>query len=125
MKYAVAAFLFLFASAQYYKPQVGVHVGNPELAYGPRPIAIHAYEVSGVEVALWEVRRTGPDAVTVKWSYVNMTAQRKQLTGEPKSLSLGPHETLKTSSKFAAPAGMNTITVRIPGAEPFENVPIR
>ena len=38
---------------------------------------------------------------------------------------LGPHQTLKTWAKFAAPpAETKTISVYIPRVEPFENVPI-
>ena len=47
-----------------------------------KPIAVHAHEVDGVDVALWEVKRTGPEVITVKWSYTNKTGERKQLTTE-------------------------------------------
>ena len=43
---------------------------------------MHEHEAGGVDVALWEVKRTGPDVITVKWSYTNKTGQRKQLTAE-------------------------------------------
>ena len=39
----------------------------------PKPIAIHEHEISGVDVALIEVSRTGPETVTVKWEYRNKT----------------------------------------------------
>ena len=39
----------------------------------PKPIAIHEHELSGVDVALIEVSRTGPETVTVKWEYRNKT----------------------------------------------------
>jgi len=39
----------------------------------PKPIAIHEHEISGVDVALLEVSRTGPETVTVKWEYRNKT----------------------------------------------------
>jgi hypothetical protein len=45
-----------------------------------KPIAVHEHEAGGVDVALWEVKRTGPEVITVKWSYTNKTGQRKQLT---------------------------------------------
>ena len=166
MKHAAIVFLFLLASAQ--RPTlVGDHVGNREPA--AKPIAVHEHEAGGVDVALWEVKRTGPDVITVKWSYTNKTGQRKQLTAEstgwpdpyrlvfegylmdddsrtkypvmtdeknnpvaPKHggvneyIYLGPHQTLKTWAKFAAPpAETKTISVYIPRVEPFENVPIR
>jgi len=165
MKQAAIVFLFLLASAQ--RPTlVGDHVGNPEPA--AKPIAVHEHEAGGVDVALWEVKRTGPEVITVKWSYTNKTGQRKQLTaestgwpdpyrlvfegylmddesrtkypvltdekknpvapkhgGENEFVYLGPHQTLKTWAKFAAPpAETKTISVYIPRVEPFENVPI-
>jgi hypothetical protein len=40
---------------------------------GPQPIAIHEHEISGVDVALLEVSRTGAETVTVKWEYRNKT----------------------------------------------------
>ena len=39
----------------------------------PKPIAIHEHEIGGVDVALIEVSRTGPETVTVKWEYRNKT----------------------------------------------------
>jgi len=74
MNYVILALLLLGPPSQ-----VGVHVGNPEYS-APRPIAVHEHEAGRVDVALWEVKRTGPDVVTVKWSYTNKTGERKQLT---------------------------------------------
>jgi hypothetical protein len=39
----------------------------------PKPIAIHEHEISGVDLVLIEVSRTGPETVTVKWEYRNKT----------------------------------------------------
>jgi hypothetical protein len=128
----------------------------------------HAHEVSGVDVVLLAAQRTGDNTVTVRWKYVNRTAEKKKLTAQstgwidPYRLSVDaylldgkhmvkypvlrdsknipiaathgginqwiyiqPHPTLTTWAKFGAPpADVDTVTVAIQGAEPFEDVPL-
>jgi hypothetical protein len=135
---------------------------------GSVPSPVHGHEVSGVDVMLLGVQRTGDNTVTVRWNYVNKTAERKKLTAErtgwidPYRLSVGaylldgkhmvkypvlrdsknvpiaathggvnqwiyiqPHQTLSTWAKFGAPpVDVEKVTVAIPGADPFEDVPI-
>jgi hypothetical protein len=52
-----------------------------------KPIAVHDFRVEGVEVALMEVTRTAPDAVTVKWEYRNKTAKPAELAADSKGWS--------------------------------------
>lgn len=48
-------------------------------AAGPAQIATADHEVSGVEVALMEVKRTSADSVTIKFRYTNKTPEKKTL----------------------------------------------
>ena len=50
-----------------------VFAGFANAQTGPKPIAIHEHEISGIDVALMEVSRTGTETVTVKWEYRNKT----------------------------------------------------
>ncbi len=115
MKYAILA-LLLFNQPS----QVGIHVGNPD-GTEPKAIVVHQHQAGGVDVVLWEVRRSGPDVVTAKWSYIN-TGRKAKKIGD--SFYLRPYQALKTSETFTVPAGAKMMTIRIPGVEPFENVPI-
>ncbi|HKV93270.1 MAG TPA: hypothetical protein VJW20_12045 [Candidatus Angelobacter sp.] len=62
--------------------------GNkPASAAESQPIAIHEFQVEGVDVALMDVTRTAPDVVIVKWEYRNKTAQPQQLATGSKGWS--------------------------------------
>jgi hypothetical protein len=54
------------------------------------PIAVHEFTgegAEGVDVALMEVARTGPDVVIVKWEYRNKTASPQKLASGSKGWS--------------------------------------
>jgi hypothetical protein len=53
----------------------------------PKPIAIHEHELSGVDVALMDVSRTGAETVTVKWEYRNKTKAPIPLADKSKGWS--------------------------------------
>lgn len=50
----------------------------PAGAAGP-PLAVKDSDISGVEVALLEVKRTSGDTVTVRWEYRNKGSQEREL----------------------------------------------
>lgn len=56
-------------------------------AAAPQPIAVHEFQVEGVDVALMEATRTAPDVVIVKWEYRNKTSQPQQLATGSKGWS--------------------------------------
>ena len=151
MKHALvllALVLFVTGSAQVdlgHRRGVGDHVGNPE--WPVKPLARYRHASGDIDLALWEVRRSG-ETLIVKFSYENLTRQQKQIehldgylldeTGTKYPLTaaerhgkngevlfLAPLQTLKTWAKFAAPPkGTKTISIYIPGVV-FENVPLK
>lgn len=73
----------------------------------PKPIAIHEHEISGVDVALLDVSRTGAETVTVKWEYRNKTkapiplADKSNGWSDPYRLSWSTYLTdEETNAKF-------------------------
>jgi hypothetical protein len=51
------------------------------------PIAVHDFQVEGVDVALMEVTRTAPETVTVKWQYHNKSRTPAELAADSKGWS--------------------------------------
>ncbi len=124
MKHAAIVFLFLLASAQ--RPTlVGDHVGNPEPA--AKPITSERTGWPDPYRLVFEGYLMDDESRT---KYPVMTDEKKNPVapkhgGVNEYIYLGPHQTLKTWAKFAAPpAETKTISVYIPRVEPFENVPI-
>ena len=142
--------------------------GAPAETSTAKPIAVHDFQVGGVQVGLLEVTRTAPDVVTVKWQYQNKNAQPAELAADSKGwsdpyrlswdtylllpdgktkipvmkdadrkpvsathgklnqlkITVPGKQTLKTWAKYSVPADTKTVSVVIPGVEPFENVPV-
>jgi len=58
--------------------------GSGRLIGGQSPpsLGVHEHEAGDVDVVLLQVARTAGDTVTVRWKYVNKSAEKKQLTNE-------------------------------------------
>lgn len=65
----------LWAAQKKTPAQRSVATPSPE----PAPIAVHEYQLEGVDLALMEVMRTAPGVVTVKWEYRNKTKEPQKL----------------------------------------------
>jgi hypothetical protein len=66
-------------------PLIALPIGLASLALAqtePKPIAVHEHEISGVNLALMDVRRTSTDTVTVRWEYRNQTTQAQVLANK-------------------------------------------
>ena len=125
------------------------------------PLAVEQHSLSGIEIALMEVRRTSGDTLTVRWQYRNTSTtgqdidelwQNYQIADRAYLIDPGnkkkylvvrdaantPVASLHTNRHIAAgkntgswakfpapPADVAKITVAIPNAPPFEDVPIK
>lgn len=125
------------------------------------PLAVEQHSLSGIEIALMDVRRTSGDTVTVRWQYRNTLTtgqdvdelwQNYQIADRAYLIDPGnkkkylvlrdaadtPVASLHTNRHIAAgkstgswarfpapPADVAKITVAIPNAPPFEDVPIK
>lgn len=125
------------------------------------PLAVEQHSVSGIEVALMDVRRTSGDTVTVRWQYRNtLTAgqdvdelwqnyviadraylidpvnKKKYLVvrdaantpvaSQHTNRHIAAGKSTGSWAKFPAPPpDVTKITVAIPNAAPFEDVPIK
>jgi hypothetical protein len=80
---SLGALLFLCAGATLIPAQTTKKTAAAKSGTGAsaaaQPIAVHGYQLEGVELALMEVTRTAPDVVTVKWEYRNKTAKAQTL----------------------------------------------
>lgn len=56
--------------------------GSASASQGGQALGVHEHEAGDVDVVLLEVARTPGDTLTVRWKYVNRSAEKKQLTHE-------------------------------------------
>lgn len=125
------------------------------------PLAVEEHSISGIQIALMDVRRTSGDTVTVRWQYRNTLtsgqdvdelwqnyviadrvylidpgnkkkylvvrdAANTPVASQHTNRHIAAGKSTGSWAKFPAPpADVATITVAIPNAPPFEDVPIK
>lgn len=61
---------------------VMIVAGRASAGQAAPSLGVHEHESGDVDVLLLQVARTAGDTVTVRWKYVNRSAEKKQLTHE-------------------------------------------